>query len=440
MKKVTKLLLIMLLAFTMVMSFIACDKNDEETVIDTTITLALFNAEDEEAPIDKDVLGDVEKYYVITGYTFSDNVAKIVENVAKNKNYYNEDAYIGTKDDAWKNEQKIYNAISNPTLLTEVKAGKSAPSKITIKFNDAEAKFEATEGEVTYPVLGIADSAFTGHTEIKTLTIPETYLYVGQGAFSGCSSIETYTAPFVGSAKDAVNGKKSFGYVFGTVEYTGGTSITQNYNASGTATYFVPASLKTVNVNGEISKYAFHNVTTVKEVSFTNTVVPAYAFFGCTALDTVDFATITEVNDGAFSGCTSLENVGLANVTTIGANAFENCAGIEAVTLKDEVVIGEKAFKGCTSIKEVALNNATVRASAFSGCSALETVEINGCTLSFGVFASWGDMLTIKGEGNVLADNTAVTSTNFQLVFIGAFDVANGTQKVNVNITEFNKV
>ena len=98
MKKVTKLLLIMLLAFTMVMSFIACDKNDEETVIDTTITLALFNAEDEEAPIDKDVLGDVEKYYVITGYTFSDNVAKIVENVAKNKNYYNEDAYIGTKD------------------------------------------------------------------------------------------------------------------------------------------------------------------------------------------------------------------------------------------------------------------------------------------------------------------------------------------------------
>ena len=57
MKKATKLLLIMLLAFTMVMSFIACDNNeDEETILETTMTLELVTKSDSDSIIDEAVL------------------------------------------------------------------------------------------------------------------------------------------------------------------------------------------------------------------------------------------------------------------------------------------------------------------------------------------------------------------------------------------------
>ena len=46
-----------------------------------------------------------------------------------------------------------------------------------------------------YPVSSIADSAFYNHTNLKSVTIPESVRSIGSSAFSWCTSLEDVTIP-----------------------------------------------------------------------------------------------------------------------------------------------------------------------------------------------------------------------------------------------------
>ena len=315
MKKATKLLLIMLLAFTMVMSFIACDNNeDEETILETTMTLELVTKSDSDSIIDEAVLEEagVEEYYAIVGYTFSTEDAAIVDKAKAIPGYYGENG-LGKNNEVYQAEKETYNNLKALTLPETIKV-KGSPSKVTLVLEGGKIKnlasgvvTEDEDGEEV-SVLAIGASAFSGHTELETLVVPDSYLAIGNGAFSGCSALKELTVPFVGGSANALNGEKSFGYIFGTVEFNASAEAAQNYNASGSATYYVPSTLKTVTVTESISKYAFYNVTTVETVTLPAnlTEIPAYAFYGCTGIKSFDLGSATVVNDGAFSGCIAL--------------------------------------------------------------------------------------------------------------------------------------
>ena len=85
--------------------------------------------------------------------------------------------------------------------------------------------------------VSIAANAFKDSTSITSATIPSSVTSIGQGAFSGCSSLETMTIPFVGAEAGKTENdtyQYPFGYIFGTASYTGGTSTSQYYYGTST--------------------------------------------------------------------------------------------------------------------------------------------------------------------------------------------------------------
>ena len=107
-------------------------------------------------------------------------------------------------------------------------------------------------------VTSIGNYAFSGCDGLTSITIPDGVTSIGSGAFVGCSALEKITIPFVGAEAGKTSSdtyQYPFGYIFGTVSYTGGTEVTQRYYGSSTSsttnsTYYIPSSLREVTVTG----------------------------------------------------------------------------------------------------------------------------------------------------------------------------------------------
>lgn len=447
MKKLIKILLLAMLSIVLAFSLIACDEAESEAEV-TKLTIELFDAADEEAPVNSQALNEEEtEYYALTGYSFSDADAKIVSRAAADPEYYGE-YYDGVRKDeqSYKDEKARLEELRSLTLPTAVKVAVTE-SKLTITAEQLASAQNGVvdlsggdENAVTVNIRALAESALLNHTEIQTLVIPEGYLYIGQGALGGCSSLEELTIPFVGAEEEALNAKKVFGYVFGTVSYTGGVEAIQNYNSTGTATYYIPADLTKVTVTGTLNPYSFYNVTTVKEVTYeVQPVIPAYAFYGCTSLKTVAIdASVTEIGEGAFGGCTALLSVDMpAGLLKIGKGAFENCSKLFYATKALEIpagvtFIGEAAFSGCSAIETLnaPCGNVVIKANAFANMPALKTATVTNATMSVGVFCGWSEMLKVTYSGS-----TCITGT-IDHAFIGAFREGNPYNK-DANIQFF---
>lgn len=123
--------------------------------------------------------------------------------------------------------------------------------------------------------------------------------------------------------------------------------------------------------------------------------VGAYAFYGCTSLESIKFNNgLSAIGEGAFSNCSNLKGIELplsCNLTAIGVKAFEACTQLTSFTLPVNVTqIGDYAFDGCERLKTVDLcsEGATaagetsnrlrqVGAFAFRNCKALESLTFS---------------------------------------------------------------
>ena len=294
--------------------------------------------------------------------------------------------------------------------------------------NNTEGKTydENTVKTVTIPdnVTKIAANAIDSLSFIEELVVGENVKEIELGAFSNLSSLKKITVPFVGSMKGAAdatndmvgaaNEKKLFGYIFGTASTSSLTSCTQTYNdgASGnTATYYIPTTLETVVVTGNIAatektikanknedgEYILppdgeEGEFEVTLKTYADCAVQPYAFYGITTVKTVHLKG-NDIFANTFNGCTALENVYIEGTKiTVGKNAFNGCTALKNVTTEEKAnfkgiaVIGESAFSGCTSLgvsNEFALGqfNLTdcekIGKSAFSGCTGLVNVNLS---------------------------------------------------------------
>ncbi|WP_455097076.1 leucine-rich repeat domain-containing protein [Prevotella jejuni] len=130
---------------------------------------------------------------------------------------------------------------------------------------------------------------------------------MGQGAFSGCSSL---------------------------------TSVT------------IPNSVKT------IERFAFYDCKSLTSVTIPNSVttIEQSAFSYCSSLTSVTIPnSVTTIELSAFSYCSSLTSVTIPNsVTTIGVLAFSRCTNLQKVYIGNSVkAIGKEAFNKCPSITQI---------------------------------------------------------------------------------------
>ena len=156
-----------------------------------------------------------------------------------------------------------------------------------------------SEFTVSEDVDKIQAGAFKGNGTLKKIVINSNVTEIGDGAFANMTALEELVLPFIGQSATAVNEKKTFGYLFGTEEYDGGVEITQSYNASSTATYYFPRTLRKVTVNaGEGVKTESYGGDTI----YKGYKLPAYSFHAINRLESITLiGNISEIGDYAFA-------------------------------------------------------------------------------------------------------------------------------------------
>ena len=88
------------------------------------------------------------------------------------------------------------------------------------------------------------------------------------------------------------------------------------------------------------------------------TEISPSAFSGCSGLTSISIPnSVMSIGNNAFRDCKGLLSVILPSVSMIGARAFQNCIKMESVTLSSNTNnISSYAFQGCTGLKDIICN------------------------------------------------------------------------------------
>ena len=213
---------------------------------------------------------------------------------------------------------------------------------------------------------------------LKTLTIGNSVITIGKGAFEGCTGLTTVTFNAEGCG-----------------------SPSESSDA-----WFKDCPLTTLVIGDKVRSipdFIAYNQTGLKTLSIPNTVIKIGqgAFEGCTGLTSISIPyCITEISANVFEGCTGLTSLTIPKlVTKIGEGAFKDCTGLTSVTIPNSVTnISGKAFEGCTGLARVFSFNPeppVIAEDTFSSYDACIFVP-KGCVSKYKEAEYWKNFKSIK--------------------------------------------
>lgn len=203
----------------------------------------------------------------------------------------------------------------------------------------------------------VGDYAFYNSTAIEKITLPNSIVSIGAGAFKGCENLELINIP--------TNMKVIKSETFYNTRVVTDTLL---------QAIVVPNKVTT------LGDYAFANNTNVGKVTIPANMlsIGTCCFENCTNLDTVTFSGTSKlrvIGDGAFHNCPNLDTITLpGSLTTLGVGAFDGCASLESISVPDNVtLIGDWLFSDCTNLQKVHLgaNISGLPNGIFAGCTSL---------------------------------------------------------------------
>lgn len=160
---------------------------------------------------------------------------------------------------------------------------------------------------IKYGVKDIGESAFSGCTNLISVTIPESVTGIGSSAFLECDSLTSITIP-------------------GSVTSVGGSA------------FYGCDSLTSVTISNGVERIDYG------------------AFSKCSHLTNVALAkSVTNIGPHVFEECVSLTSIVLPDgMTTIGDSVFLSCSALKSVTIPSSVTkIDSYAFNKCSSLTDV---------------------------------------------------------------------------------------
>ena len=171
-------------------------------------------------------------------------------------------------------------------------------------------------------VTKIGSFAFA-NTKIKNCTINPDIDYIGYGVFSGCSNIKSLTLPLLHS---------HIGMLFSSEELPGHKKATY-YIKNHEKSYFIPTSLKTINVTKVNETFSFSEVC-VDEIilDFVVTRIDDYCFYKTDANVTLNPENIESIGDFALAE-TKIAFDSFPNLKVIGSGVFGNNKNVTKLTL-----------------------------------------------------------------------------------------------------------
>ena len=270
---------------------------------------------------------------------------------------------------------------------------------------------------------------YSYRNSIKKIEVSSSITSMGAGLFSGMSALEELTIPFVGTNKNVSTSESSsnyvhypLGYMFGTTSYTGGVQVIQNsskdyvssnvlkpYSYVSYSTYYIPSTLKTVNVTNStyIFSGAFSYIYSNSSTSASLTANPlnittitlnegikgigVYAFGSVNAYDYNSSYGYGNISNTSYQKQYSkLETINLpSTLLTIDQGAFYNCQKLDSVEIPGSVTtVGNYAFYNCKKLStEINSGTKTIGNYAFYGCSNLDNQTFPGSVTSIGNYA-----------------------------------------------------
>ena len=137
------------------------------------------------------------------------------------------------------------------------------------------------------PVTTIKENAFSGCSQVTSITVPNSVTSIGVGAFKGTNPTKV-TLPFVGSSRTATNGAAVFGYIFGYTNSNESGTTFQNWNYC-----YIPKTIKEVVITDDsrVPAFAFYNCDWIEEITIQGEInqIGYYAFYNCSSLKEFDF-------------------------------------------------------------------------------------------------------------------------------------------------------
>ncbi len=255
-----------------------------------------------------------------------------------------------------------------------ISGGKVDAIKKAAFINNAKLK------SVTLPdgLVSIGDEAFVNCTALTGITIPDSVENIGIYAFDNCTSLVSAKLPdnedlFIGG--DAFSGCSSLESI---VIPDGVTTIETGlfYKCEKLESITLPDSIISIGDN------AFCGCEKLVSINFPADLgtIGEDAFYNCTSLASVDLPSkLTVIGQEAFLGCERLTSVTIPDsVTELGAGAFECCYNLADVTLPKGLRVLRSFVLRWTAIKSIVIPETVTQINdcAFYKCSVLESIEL----------------------------------------------------------------
>ena len=244
------------------------------------------------------------------------------------------------------------------------------------------------------PVVGLEDSAFTGRSDIRRISIPPPVSTIGSEVFKDCTDLERIT--FRGNEPSVEGGQLAglFGRI-NIVSFSGREGFEEDLWNGSPVFKHDPSEF---GYDGD-SVTRYHG-------SETSIIIPETSFDG---------DRIRRIGAGAFVGAPGLKGVLFSDgIVEIENEAFAHAPDLESIILPEGLLsIGRRAFFRCQALKAIRIPAGVteIGEAAFAACSSLEEFDVAAANERFGS----DDGVLFSGDGTVLESYPGGKTGNYEI-------------------------